>query len=284
MSVIGVTGATGQLGRLVVAQLLKNGVPANRIVALVRTPSKAADLGVRAVEADYSKPDTLDSALKGVNTLLLISSNEIGKRAEQHLAVIKAAKTAGVQHLAYTSLLFASSTPVGKEHAKTEAALKTSGLKYTVLRNGWYNENFLHSLGGALAAGAWIGSSGEGKFSTAAVQDFAEAAAVVLAVPEKHVNATYELAGDSGFTKTELTAEVSKLSGKNIPYVNLSQADYYAALTKVGLPAVIADLFSTSDSGASKGGLFDDSKTLSKLIGHATTPISVTLAAAIKKA
>jgi NAD(P)H dehydrogenase (quinone) len=124
---IAITGATGQLGRLVV-NTLKGKAPATDIVALVRSPAKAADLGVAAREADYAKPETLDRALAGIDTLLLISSSEIGQRATQHRNVIDAAKKAGVKRIVYTSLLHADTSPLSlaDEHRATEADLKAS--------------------------------------------------------------------------------------------------------------------------------------------------------------
>ena len=103
---IAITGATGQLGQLVVNNL-KEKASADNIIALVRSVQKAADLGVEAREADYNKPETLDSAMNGVETLLLISGSEVGQRATQHQNLIDAAKKAGVKWIVYTSLLHA---------------------------------------------------------------------------------------------------------------------------------------------------------------------------------
>ena len=169
MKMIGITGATGQLGRLVVNRL-KSQVPASEIVALARTPAKAEDLGVAVRLADYSKPETLDRALAGIGTLLLISSSEVGKRVAQHHNVIEAAKRAGVKWIVYTSLLHADRSPLSlvDEHLATEAALKASGIPATILRNGWYTENYTASVPGAVAGGAFIGSAGNGRISSAA--------------------------------------------------------------------------------------------------------------------
>ncbi len=279
---IAITGATGQLGRLVVNQL-KAKAPASTIVALVRTPSKAADLGVTARAADYSQPATLVSALSGVETLLLISSNEMGRRSAQHGNVIEAAKKAGVQWIVYTSLLHAETsaiTALSEEHLDTEAALKASGLAYTILRNGWYTENYTGSIPGALAGGAFLGSAGEGKISSAARADYAEAAVAVL-TGEGHKGKTYELAGDRAYTLNELAAEISRQSGKSIPYKNLSEAEYAAALAGFGLPAPMAQAYASFDTGAAQGALFDEGGQLSKLIGHATTPMTTSVADAL---
>src|SRR5687767_13103261 len=152
---IAITGATGQLGRLVVDRL-KDRVPAETIVALVRDRAKGADLGVPTRQADYDRPETLGPALAGVDTLLLISASEVGKRAAQHRNVIAAAKQAGVKWIVYTSILHADRSPIGlaEEHLATERELQASGIPFTLLRNGWYTENYTGSIGGALAGGA----------------------------------------------------------------------------------------------------------------------------------
>ncbi len=278
---IGVTGATGQLGRLVVDKL-KEKVLAESIVALVRTPEKASDLGVEARAFDYSKPESLAAALHGIDKLLLISGNEMGQRLPQHLAVIEAAKLAGVKHVFYTSILHADTSTLGLagEHLATEVALKASGLTYTFLRNGWYTENYTGSAKGAIGAGAFIGCAGDGNIASAARADYAEAAAVVVA-GEGHENKIYELAGDSAYTLTELAAEISRQIGKTIPYNNLTETQYADILKSFGLPEAIALMLADSDTGASKGGLFDNAKQMSVLIGHPTTPLSKVIADAI---
>ena len=211
---IAITGATGQLGRLVVEKL-KTRTAASDLVALVRSPAKAAELGIAARAADYGKPETLASALAHVDTLLLISSNEIGQRAQQHRNVIEAAKRAGVKRVVYTSLLHADTSVLNlaAEHMETEQALKSSGIAYTILRNGWYTENYTGSVAGALAGGAFMGSAEAGKISSAARADYAEAAAVVL-TGTGHEGKSYELAGDSAYTLTELAAEISRQTGR----------------------------------------------------------------------
>lgn len=279
---IAITGATGQLGRLVIAQL-KHKLPAAQIVALARDTAKAADLGVTVREADYGRPDTLEKALAGVDKLLLISSSEVGQRAVQHRNVIAAAKRAGVKQIIYTSLLHAERSPLSlaDEHRQTEAELKASGVPHTILRNGWYTENYTGSIGGALQGGAFIGSAGDGRISSAPRADFAAAAVAVL-TSEGHAGKVYELAGDDAYTLTELAAEVSKQTGRQIPYKNLSQADYAAALAGFGLPAPLADAIAGWDVGASQGALFDDGRQLSVLLGQPTTPLSTAVADALK--
>ncbi len=279
---IGVTGATGQLGGLIVEELKKR-VSAGDVVALVRTPEKAAELGVEARAFDYSKPEGLVGSLTGVDRLVLVSSSEIGQRAIQHSNVIEAAKEAGVKWIVYTSLLHAdtSSLNLADEHLATELTLKESGVEYTVLRNGWYTENYTGSVAGALAAGAFVGSAGDGKISSAARADFAEAAAVVV-TDESHKGKVYELAGDTSYTLADLAAEISKQTGKDIPYNNLPETEYAAILKSVGLPDFFAEAIASWDTSASKGDLFDNSKQLTKLIGRSTTPLSKAIFDALK--
>jgi len=282
MKMIGVTGATGQLGRLVVNGL-KRRVPASEIVALARTPAKAEGLGVAVREADYSRPETLGPALAGIDTLLLISSNEVGQRAAQHRNVIEAAKQAGVKWIVYTSLLHADRSPLSltDEHLTTEVELKATGIPVTILRNGWYTENYTASVPGAVAGGAFIGSAGRGRISSAARADYAEAAVAVL-TSEGHQGKTYELAGDQAYTLNDLAAEITRQAGKHIPYKDLPEADYAAALAGFGLPAPVAQAYASFDVGAAQGALFDDGRVLSKLIGRPTTPLSVSVAHALK--
>jgi NAD(P)H dehydrogenase (quinone) len=271
---IGVTGATGQLGRLVVEKM-KDRISSERIVALVRSPQKAKDLDIEAREFDYSKPGNLADALIGIDNLLLISSNEMGQRARQHTNVIEAAKEAGVKWIVYTSLLHAdtSSLSLAGEHLETEAALKKSGIRYTLLRNGWYTENYTRSLQGAIAGGAFIGSAGEGKISSAARSDYAEAAAVVI-TGKNHESKIYELAGDEAYTLTDLAAEISKQTGKSIPYRNLPENEYVSILKSFGMPEGYANAIAGWDISASKGDLFDNTHQLSKLIGRPTTSLT----------
>lgn len=274
---LAITGATGHLGRLVLAALKARGATP---VALVRDAGKAADLGVPVRAADYDRPETLGPALAGVETLLLISGSEVGKRGPQHSAVIDAAKAAGVRWIVYTSLLHAdrSTISLGEEHRATEAALAASGIPHTLLRNGWYVENYAGGVAGALAHGALIGATGEGRISATARADYAAAAAIVL-TSEGHVGKTYELAADDAFTLAELAAEVSRQSGRTIPYSNLSEADYAAALAGAGLPAPLAATIASWDTATAGGALFDDSRTLSRLIGRPTTPLAASVAA-----
>lgn len=280
---IAITGASGQLGRLVIERLGAK-VPTSDIVALVRTPSKVADLGVEVRKADYTRPDTLDEALAGVDTLLMISASEAGQRVAQHRNIIDAAIKAGVKRVVFTSLLHAerSTLSLAPEFVETEALLKASGLSITLLRNGWYTENYTASVGPAVANGAFIGSARQGEIASATRADFADAAVVVLTTPG-HEGKTYELAGDSAYTLAELAAEISRQTGKDIPYKDLPPADYTAALSAAGLPTPWPEALASFDVEAAKGALFDDSRELSKLIGRPTTSLKDSIAAALKQ-
>ena len=283
---IAITGATGQLGRLVINALLKK-VPASEIIAVVRSPEKAQDLqalGVALRTADYNQPQTLQGAFAGVQKVLLISSSEVGQREAQHRAVIDAAKAAGVSFIAYTSLLHADISPLGLgvEHRATEALLQASGIPYALLRNGWYSENYAASIAPALAHHAFIGAAGNGRIASAAREDYAAAAAEVISRDDQ-AGKVYELAGDDSYTLAEFSAEIARQSGEQVKYVNLPPAEFSAALIGAGLPAPLAELLADSDAGAAQGALFDDSHTLSKLIGRPTTPFAAVIKATLAK-
>jgi NAD(P)H dehydrogenase (quinone) len=283
--VYAITGATGQLGRLVIGELLKS-IPADRIIAAVRDPRKARDLAERGVvvrEADYNRPDTLATALADVDKLLVISSTEVAGRLSQHRAVIEAAQRAEVSLVAYTSMLRADTSParLAVEHRQTEEVIAASGLPAVILRNGWYTENHLLALPAALEHGALVGAAKDGRFSSAARQDYAEAAAAVLTTHDQ-AGKTYELAADQAFTIAEFAAEVSRQSGKAIAYNDLSQAAYEGVLTSAGLPADLAAILADADVAASRGALFDDGGALRRLIGRPTTPMESVVAAALR--
>ena len=280
-----VTGATGHLGRLVIAALLKK-VPASGIVVAVRNIEKARDiaaLGVKVRYADYNLPPLWDAALKDADKVLLISSSELGQRARQHRSVIDAAKRTGVKLLAYTSILRADTSllGLGVEHKDTEALIRASGIPFTLLRNSWYTENYTASISNILAQGAVYGCAGEGRVASAARIDYAEAAAYVLTA-ENQAGRVYELAGDTAYTMAELATEISRQSGKNIGYVNMPEVEYRNVLVKAGLPEPVAAMLADSDTGISKGALFDDGRQLSKTINRPTTSLATAVAAAMK--
>lgn len=274
---IAITGATGQLGRLAIAALRARGASP---IALARDPAKAADLGVEVRAFDYSNADP--AALNGVETLVLISSNDFTDRAGQHKNAIAAAKAAGVKRLVYTSILKGAASPMllAQDHIVTEVAIRESGIPATLLRNGWYTENYTGALGAAVQHGAMIGAAGDGRVNSAARKDYAEAIAVT-ALDATHTGMTYELAGDTAHSGADFAAAVAKAAGKPVAYVPLSQEDYAKALLGFGLPEGFAQVLADSDAQAGNGALADDSRTLSRLIGRPTTPIAETIAAAL---
>ena len=275
-----VTAASGQLGRLIVAALAER-AGAESVTAIVRDPARAAGLfpeGVAVRAGDYSRPETLDAAFAGVERLLLISSNAIGERLTQHRNAVEAARRAGVGRIAYTSVLHAGTSPLGlaEEHRETEALIAASGIPYTLLRNGWYTENYAASIAPALQHGAFIGSAGEGRIASAARTDYAEAAAAAL-IGDAGPAVVHELAGDQSYTLADFAAELSRQADRTIPYIDMPEAEYHAALIGAGLPEAYAALYADSDAAAAKGALFDGSGALGRLIGRPTTPLAATM-------
>lgn len=280
-----VTGANGQLGRLVITELQRL-APAAKIVGLVRNPAAAKDLAERGVElraADYETPASLAAALAGADEVLLISSSEVGRRFPQHRNVVEAATAAGVKLLAYTSLLRADTSPLALavEHRETEALIRASGIPYVFLRNGWYTENYAGNVAAAVQHGAVLGSARDGRIASAARADYAAAAAAVLTSRENQAGKVYELVGDTAFTLTEYAAEIARRAGMPVVYKDLPEADYKAALQSVGVPAAFAEIYAESDAKAANGALYDGSKQLSRLIGRPTTPMAQVVAAAL---
>jgi len=272
---VAVTAAGGQLGRLVVEALLREG--ATPVVAIVRDPQKVADLAERGVEvrqAAYDDPDALDRALAGVDRVLLVSGNEFGARVAQHTNVIRAAERAGVKLLAYTSIPRATENPLilAQEHNGTEAVLAASSVPHAILRNGWYWENYFGGLGHAVETGVLHGAAGDGRVAGAARADYAEAAAKVLTT-DGHEGRVYELGGDERLTYAELAQVISQASGKPVRYENLSAEDYNAALEQAGLPGPYAAALADADAGIGGGILDVDSGDLQKLIGRPSTPV-----------
>jgi NAD(P)H dehydrogenase (quinone) len=278
---IGVTGATGQLGALVFKGLLET-IPRQEIAAIVRSPEKAARLtgrGVQVRRGDYSVPETLAPALAGVERLLLVSGSEIGHRTSQHRAVIEAAKAAGVKLIAYTSVLRADTTtlPISDEHRETEVLLSQSGVPYVLLRNGWYIENYTERLDMPLRMGAFVGAAGDGRIAAATRADYAAAAVRVLTT-ERQDGKTYELPGDHRFTMMELAAAVSEWAGRTLPYNNMPAGEYRDALAKAGVPEMFIDIAVGTDVAIARGDLNSSSCDLHALIGRDTETLRNVLA------
>ncbi|MFI1939331.1 SDR family oxidoreductase [Streptomyces purpureus] len=286
MSIV-VTGATGQLGRLVIDELLAT-VPAHRVAAVVRNKEKAADLAGRGVElrvADYSRPETLADAFEAGDRVLLISGSEVGQRVAQHAAVIAAATAAGVAQLAYTGILGGPEADfrLADEHKETERLILESGLPYTFLRNGWYTENYTEHLAPVLQHGAVVASAGEGRVASAPRADYAAAAAAAL-TGEGHLHQVYELSGDTAWSFAEYAAEVARLSGKEIAYQDVPAETHLSVLTGAGVPEAFAEVLVDVDAAVRRGALARRSGDLARLIGRPTTPVAETIEAALRTA
>ncbi len=279
-----ITGATGGLGRLVVESLLAAGVPASEIVAGGRNLDAIADLAERGVDVrriDFDDAGSLASGLAGATKVLIVSGSDVGRRAPQHLAAARAALDAGATHLVYTSAPKATTTSMllAADHAATEQALVELGAPLTVLRNGWYFENYTAQLPTYLAVGAVVGAAGEGRISGADRADYAAAAAAVL-TGAGHEGKVYELGGDTSFSLAELAAVVSAVTGRQIGYQAVSQAELEAILVGVGLPAPFAAVLADVDRAIAASELVVSTGDLARLIGRPTG----TLTAAVERA
>ncbi|GAA2940384.1 SDR family oxidoreductase [Kitasatospora cinereorecta] len=286
MSIV-VTGATGELGRLVVEQLLAT-VPADRIAAVVRDREKAAGLAARGVEirvADYDRPQTLAEAFRAGDRVLLISGSEVGRRVPQHSAVIDAARAAGVAQLAYTGVLGGPDADfqLAAEHRVTEQLILDSGLPYTFLRNGWYTENYTANLAPVLEHGTVVANAGDGRVASATRADYAAAAAAVL-TGEGHLGAAYELSGDVAWSLAEYAAAVSAATGREITYTDVPAAAHQEILVGAGVPEGFATILVDVDEAIRRGLLAGTSGDLARLAGRPTTPLAETVAAAVASA
>jgi NAD(P)H dehydrogenase (quinone) len=279
---IAITAATGQLGRLVVEELLRH-VAASELVLVVRDPAKAAtfaERGVQVRQADYGDPVALDSALVGVDRLLLISGSEVGARVAQHTAVVRAAKAAGVSHIVYTSAPRADTTTLSlaPEHKATEEVIRESGLTFTMLRNGWYTENYADRITAALATGTFVGAAGDGRVASATRADYAAAAAAVL-TGDGHENAVYELSGDVAWSFPELAAAITAAGGREVVYQDVDAEKYAEILVSAGLPESTAGFVAHLDAETADGLLSEVTSDLRTLIGRPTTPLADTIPA-----
>jgi NAD(P)H dehydrogenase (quinone) len=284
MSIV-VTGATGHLGRLIVDGLLRDGVAPAEIVAAGRNTAKLTELGnqgVRVVQMDYSDPESMAVAFAGASTLMLVSSSEVGQRATQHAAAIDAARLAGIGHLVYTSAPKADTTTLvlAPEHKITEELIRASGIPFTILRNGWYTENYVGTAAQAKETGVVAASVGDGLVSSASRVDYADAAVAVL-TGVGHENKVYELSGDIAWSHTELAAVLADILGRDVVYTSLSDEDHLAALQAAGLDAGTAGFVVALDADTRNGLLGETSGELTALIGRPTTPLREGLVAAL---
>lgn len=286
MSIV-VTGATGELGRLVIDELLAT-VPAGEIATVVRDKEKAAPLAACGVElriADYNRPETLAGAFRSGDRVLLISGSEVGKRVAQHTAIVEAAEAAGVAQLAYTGILGGPDADfaLADEHKATERLILDSGLPYTFLRNGWYTENYTANLAPVLAHGAVVSNAGEGRVASASRADYAAAAAAAV-TGEGHLGKAYELSGDTAWSFAEYAALLSEVTGREITYNNVPAAVHQEILVGAGLPEGFAAILTDVDEAIGRGRLAGTSGDLARLIGRPTTPLATTVRATLDAA
>jgi len=279
---VAVTGATGLLGGHVLSELLDRGLEPGRLRAVGRNATAldaiGAEHGIDTVQASYDAPETLVPALDGVATLVLISSSEAGRRIGQHRNIIAAARAAGVGRLVYTSLLHADRKQISlaAEHEATEELIAESGLPATILRNGWFSENYLGALRQAESTGVHLTSVGEGLVASAGRRDYA-AAAAVAALDDEHAERTYELSGDTAWPQTELVTAFGSVLGREIELRQLSRAEHAAALLESGLDPAVVDYLVGIDESCRAGALADTTGDLSRLTGRPTTPLVDTL-------
>jgi NAD(P)H dehydrogenase (quinone) len=279
MTTYAVTGTTGHLGPLVVRELLARGVPAADVVALARTPEKAADLGVPVRRADYSDTATLPEALAGVDVLLLISGSEVGRRVAQHTAVIEAAKAAGVQRVAYTSIANAdhSTNPLQPEHKATEDVLRASGLPFTIFRNNWYLENYTGQVPQYLATGEVLGIDGGARIGAATRADMAAATTAAL-LDEGTTGATFELSGPP-ITLAGLAEAVTDATGTKVAYRDVTPEELTAILRGTGLDDGTAGFVVALEESVARGDLDVRGDDLERLLGRPATTLADALRA-----
>ena len=276
MSIV-IAGATGQLGRLVVEELLGRGVPARQIVAAGRSTDQLAELagrGINTARVDYNDLASIDAALTEGDTLLLISGNDIQNRTAQHEAVIDAAVRAKVGHILYTSVLAADTTPLvlAPDHIKAEEQIRASGLPFTFFRNGWYTENYAAALHSARETGTVLGSAGGGRVASATRADYAAAIAAVLTTPG-HEGSVYELSGDQAWTYEELASAFSIILGRSVSYGSLTSEEHVIALEAAGLDPATAGFLAALDGNIRQGALELTTGDLSRLAGRPTTSL-----------
>ncbi|CAM3521442.1 SDR family oxidoreductase [Marinicrinis lubricantis] len=271
-----VTGATGKLGTKVVDTLLKS-VPASQLAVSVRNPEKAEGLRSRGVDVrqgDFDRPETLDAAFAGIDRLLIISADgDNDTRIRQHTAAVNAAERAGVGFIAYTSIANAqeSSNFLAPTHQATEEVILKTGIPYSFLRNNWYLENEISSIQGVMAGAPWVTSAGSGKVGWALQQDYAEAAAAVLA-GTGHENTIYELSGKL-MSQEQLASALGTVLGKEVPVQQVDDATYADIMKSAGVPEFLLPFLLNIQKGIREGTLEVESDDFEKLLGRPAAPI-----------
>lgn len=256
-----VTGAAGHLGRLVLDALLASGkVAPESIIATSRDPAKLAayaEKGVQTRRADFDDPASLATAFAGADRILVVSTDALdtpGKRLIQHTAAINAAKAAGAKHILYTSMPNPEHSAVtfAPEHLGSENALKATGIPYTILRNGWYQENLFMGLPHAFADGKWYSATGDGKIAHIARADIAAATANAM-LSASNENRTYTLTGPVARTTAEIADIAAKAVGKPLAVVTVTDEQLAAGLAGAGLPPVLIPVIVSFDTNTREG-------------------------------
>lgn len=238
--------------------------------------------GVRVARIDYDDPQTLATALAGADTLMLVSASEPGKRVPQHKAAIDAAVAAGITRIVYTSAPYATTSPLvlAPEHKATEELIAASGIPATILRNGWYTENYVQTAHQSAESGTLVSSVGDGLVSSASRKDYADAAAVVL-MTDGHEGKVYELSGDVAWSQKDLAAAISTATGTTVVYSPVSTEEHAAILRSAGLDDGTIGFVTALDANIRDGLIGYTTGDLSRLIGRPTTPLLEGLTAAI---
>ncbi len=281
-----VTGATGKLGSKIVEILLKT-VPASQLVVSVRNPEKAEGLrsqGVEVRHGDFDYPQTLDDAFAGIDRLLIISADgDTDTRIRQHTNAVAAAKRAGVKFIAYTSIANATESRnlMAPPHVATEEAIVKTGIPYSFLRNNWYLENEIGSIQGVLSGASWLTSAEKGKVGWALQQDYAEAAAAVLA-GDNHENTIYELSGPL-LTQEELVGALSDVLDKEVSVQLVSDEEYGKTMRDLGLPEHVISIVVGIQQSIRNGSLEVESNDFEKVLGRPLTPVREALRQIVKE-
>ncbi len=278
-----VTGATGQFGNAAINFLLKKGVKADQIVALVRNEQKAEELkgkGVKIALGDYDDYDSLVHAFEGIDKLLFVSGSDIPNRLSQHKNVVKAAKEAGVNHVVYTSVERkneTSSSPlwvVVDSHLETEKALKESGIHYTILRNNLYMDIVPAFVGeNVFDTGVVYLPADQGKVGAVLRTELAEATANILR-EEGHINKEYNFSNSVAFSYHEVAQILSEISGKSINYISPTPVEYAGTLAEYGVPQEMIGLFSSFAVGQAQGELDRESIVFEQILGRKPTTVN----------
>jgi len=285
MSVV-ITGASGQLGRCT-AELLLDQVEPSTVVLVSRRPEELADLAARGAETrrgDFDDPASLGDAFAGGERLLLISTDAIGRRVNQHANAIDAAKDAGIRAIAYTSIpdpTAENPAIVATEHRETEALLLASGLKWTLLRNALYNELRIDEARAALASGTLHHNQGDGRSAFVSRDDCAAVAAAWLAGGTEHDGRTYDVTGPELLGADDLARTYSAVGGSPVTAENLDDDAFAAALQAGGLPPEVAGLLASFGAAIRGGHLDQRSTAVEDLVGRPPRTFAETLTGAL---